>query len=133
MGMQRRWSTHVTLLGICLLAARAHGLAILDGVELDLGDDEGAAASCRQGVEFGFDGKTLIHPKTLAVANAAFAPDAEAVGWARRVIAAHAAATAEGKGVVLVDGKLIEGLHVAEAERLVALAESIEALHGSAG
>src|SRR3546814_5623603 len=78
-----------------LLAARAHGLAILDGVHLDLGDDEGFAASCRQGVEFGFDGKTLIHPKTLAAANAAFAPAAAEVAWSRRIIAAHAAATAE--------------------------------------
>lgn len=120
----------VTALGMCLLAARAHGLAILDGVYLDLGDDQGFAASCRQGVEFGFDGKSLIHPKTIAVANAAFAPSAADVAWARRIIAAHAAATAAGKGVLLVDGKLVEGLHVAEGERLVALAESIEALHG---
>src|SRR3546814_19164340 len=65
----------VTALGICLLAARAHGLAILDGVHLDLGDDEGFAASCRQGVEFGFDGKTLNHPKTQAAATAALAPE----------------------------------------------------------
>jgi len=123
----------VTALGMCLLAARAHDLAILDGVYLDLGDDEGFAASCRQGVEFGFDGKSLIHPKTIAVANAAFAPSAGDVAWARRITAAHAAAAAEGKGVLLVDGKLVEGLHVAEARRLVALAESIEALHGASG
>lgn len=121
----------VTALGLCLLAARAHDLAILDGVYLDLGDEEGFAASCRQGVEFGFDGKSLIHPKTIAVANAAFAPSAGDVAWARRITAAHAAAAAEGKGVLLVDGKLVEGLHVAEARRLVALAESIEALHGT--
>jgi citrate lyase subunit beta/citryl-CoA lyase len=120
----------VTALGLCLLAARAHGLAILDGVYLDLGDDEGFAVSCRQGVEFGFDGKTLIHPKTVAAANEAFAPSAEALAWARRIRQAHAAAEAEGKGVILVDGKLVEALHVAEAERLVVLAERIEALHG---
>ncbi len=123
----------VTALGLCLLAARAHGLAILDGVYLDLGDDDGFAASCRQGVEFGFDGKTLIHPKTIAAANAAFAPSQEVLAWARRITAAHAAAEAEGKGVLLVDGKLVEALHVAEAERLVALAGRIEALHGGAG
>jgi citrate lyase subunit beta/citryl-CoA lyase len=122
----------VTALGLCLLAARAHGLAILDGVYLDLGDDEGFAASCRQGVEFGFDGKSLIHPKTIAAANAAFAPSEAAIAWARRITAAHAAAEAEGKGVLLVDGKLVEALHVAEAKRLVALAERIQALHGSA-
>ncbi|GHD40192.1 CoA ester lyase [Thalassobaculum fulvum] len=122
----------VTALGLCLLAARAHGLAILDGVYLDLGDDEGFAASCRQGVEFGFDGKSLIHPKTIATANAAFAPSEAAIAWARRITAAHAAAEAEGKGVLLVDGKLVEALHVAEAKRLVALAERIQALHGSA-
>ena len=74
----------ITSLGLCLLAARAHGLAILDGVYLDLNDDEGFAYACRQGVELGFDGKTLIHPKTIAAANQAFAPSADAVAWARR-------------------------------------------------
>ena len=121
----------VTALGLCLLAARAHDLAILDGVYLDLGDDEGFMASCRQGVEFGFDGKTLIHPKTIAAANSAFSPSAADLAWARRITAAHAAVAAEGKGVLLVDGKLVEALHVAEASRLVALAERIEALHGA--
>lgn len=122
----------VTALGLCLLAARAHGLAILDGVFLDLGDDDGFAVSCRQGVEFGFDGKTLIHPKTIAVANAAFAPSPEMIAWARRIAVAHAEAEAAGKGVLLVDGKLVEALHVAEAERLLALADRIQALHGGA-
>ncbi|HNW78845.1 MAG TPA: CoA ester lyase, partial [Candidatus Competibacteraceae bacterium] len=90
----------ITSLGLCLLAARAHGLAILDGVYLDLNDDEGFAYACRQGVELGFDGKTLIHPKTIAAANQAFAPSADAVAWARKIIAAHADAVAQGKGVV---------------------------------
>jgi len=121
----------VTALGICLLAARAHDLAILDGVYLDLTDDQGFAASCRQGVEFGFDGKTLIHPKTIEAANLAFAPSAEDLAWARRITEAHARIAAEGKGVLLVDGKLVEALHVAEAERLVDLARRIEALHGA--
>jgi citrate lyase subunit beta / citryl-CoA lyase len=112
-------------LGLCLLAARAYGLAILDGVHLDLSDEEGFARSCRQGAEMGFDGKTLIHPKTIAAANAAFAPAPGEVAFSRRIIEAHAAAAAEGKGVVVVDGKLVEALHVANARRLVALAEAI--------
>lgn len=116
----------LTALGVCLLAARASGLAILDGVYLDLGDEAGFADSCRQGVELGFDGKTLIHPKQLAAANEAFAPSAEEVEWSRKIIAAHAAAEAEGRGVLLVDGKLIENLHVENARRLVALADMID-------
>jgi len=115
----------LTGLSTCLLAARAAGLAILDGVYLDLNDAEGFAASCQQGVELGFDGKTLIHPKQLAAANEVFAPSKEQVAFSRRIIEAHAAAEAEGKGVVLVDGKLIENLHVAAAHRLVALADAI--------
>ena len=115
----------LTALGLCLLAARAYRLAILDGVHLDLADDEGFAAVCRQGRELGFDGKTLIHPKTIAAANAAFAPSTEETAWARRVIAAHAEAEAAGKGVVVVDGRLIENLHVEDARRTVALAEQI--------
>ena len=115
----------ITSLGLCLLAARAYGLAVLDGVYLDLNDDEGFAASCRQGRELGFDGKTLIHPKTIAACNAAFAPDADEIAQAHRIIAAHAEAAAAGKGVVLVDGKLVENLHVENARRLVALAEAI--------
>jgi citrate lyase subunit beta/citryl-CoA lyase len=115
----------LTALGLCLLAARAYRLAILDGVYLDLGDDEGFAQVCRQGRELGFDGKTLIHPKTIAAANDAFAPTQEEVEWSRRVIAAHAEAEAAGKGVVLVDGKLIENLHVEDARRTVLLADQI--------
>jgi citrate lyase subunit beta/citryl-CoA lyase len=118
----------ITSLGLCMLAARAYGLAILDGVYLDLNDDEGFAASCRQGVELGFDGKTLIHPKTLPAANAAFGPSADEVAHSRRIIDAFQVAVAEGKGVVLVDGKLVENLHVENARRLVALAEAIKAL-----
>lgn len=118
----------ITSLGICLLAARAAGLAILDGVYLDLSDDEGFAASCKQGAELGFDGKTLIHPKTIAVANETFAPSEAEVEWSRKIIAAHEQATKEGKGVVVVDGKLVENLHVENARRLVSLAEQIEAM-----
>ncbi|MFI5025085.1 MAG: HpcH/HpaI aldolase/citrate lyase family protein [Alphaproteobacteria bacterium] len=122
----------LTSLGLSLLAARAFGRAILDGVHLDLADDEGFAASCRQGKELGFDGKTLIHPKTIAPANEIFAPSPAEVAWSRRIIAAHGEAAKAGKGVVLVDGKLIENLHVESARRLVALADAIQALEASA-
>ena len=118
----------LTSLGLCLLAARAYGLAILDGVHLDLDDDSGLAESCRQGRELGFDGKTLIHPKTLAAANDAFAPSPNEVDFSRRIIIAHGEAAAAGKGIVLVEGKLIENLHVEAAHRQVALAEAIASL-----
>jgi citrate lyase subunit beta/citryl-CoA lyase len=117
----------ITSLGLCLLAARGHGLAILDGVHLDLQDDAGLEESCRQGVELGFDGKTLIHPKTLEAANRAFAPSPEEVEWSYKIIAAFDAALAEGKALAVCDGKLIENLHVENARRVVALAETIAA------
>jgi citrate lyase subunit beta/citryl-CoA lyase len=112
-------------LGTCLLAARAAGIVILDGVYLDLNDEDGFRASCQQGVELGFDGKTLIHPKQLGPCNEAFAPGEDEVSFARQIIEAHAEAAKEGKGVVLVDGKLIESLHVENAHRLVAMADAI--------
>jgi len=115
----------LTSLGLCVLAARAYGLGALDGVHLDLEDDAGFAAVCHQAVELGFDGKTLIHPKTIAMANAIFSPAPEDVAWVRTIIAAHAQAVAAGRGVVLVEGKLIEHLHVEEARRVVALADAI--------
>ncbi len=118
----------VTSIGICILAARAYGLAILDGVHLDLDDAEGFQQQCQQGLEFGFDGKTLIHPKTLAVANTVFAPSDDEVAWSEKIITAFEGAAAEGKGVILVDGKLIEALHVANAKRVVALAVAIKDL-----
>jgi citrate lyase subunit beta/citryl-CoA lyase len=121
----------ITSLGLCLLAARAFGLAILDGVHLDLNDDAGFEAACRQGLEMGFDGKTLIHPKTVATANRIFAPATDEVEWARRIITAHADATAAGKGVVVVDGKLVENLHVLDARRVVELADAIAKLEAA--
>ena len=120
----------LTSLALIVLAARAGGLAALDGVHLDLADDAGFEASCRQGRDLGFDGKTLIHPKTIDVANRSFAPDAAELDEARRVIAAHAAAEAAGQGVVVVDGRLVEALHVEAARRRVALAEAIAARPG---
>jgi len=122
----------LTSLGLCILAARACGIAITDGVHLDLSDDAGFAAQCRQGKELGFDGKTLIHPKTIAKANEIFAPSEEEIDWSHKIIAAHAQASAEGQGVVVVDGKLIENLHVESAKRLVALSNAIKELESAA-
>lgn len=120
-------------LGLVLLAARAYGRAALDGVHLDLADPDGFAAACVQGRTLGFDGKTLIHPQQIAAANTAFAPSADEVEQARRIIAAHAAAEAAGKGITIVDGRLIENLHVAAARRTVALAEAVAALNDGPG
>jgi citrate lyase subunit beta/citryl-CoA lyase len=120
-------------LGLCLLAARAYGLAILDGVHLDLSDEAGFVAACRQGAELGFDGKTLIHPKTIAAANEIFGPSPEDVEWSRRVIAAHREGLAKGKGVAVLDGKLVEQLHVDSARRIIDLAEAIAQRGTSAG
>jgi len=120
----------LTALSLCLLAARAHGLAILDGVHLDLQDEEGFAAACGQGAELGFDGKTLIHPKQIEPANRAFAPTGDELARARRPIEAHEQAARDGRGVAVVDGRLVESLHVAEARRQVLLADMIAALRG---
>jgi citrate lyase subunit beta / citryl-CoA lyase len=117
----------------CLLIGRTYGLAVLDGVHLDLNDDAGFEYACRQAADMGFDGKTLIHPKTIATANRIFAPSPDDLASARNIIAAHAEATAQGKGVVVVDGRLIENLHVEEARHVVALAEAIAALEAEAG
>ena len=121
----------MTALGLLLLAARAHNLAALDGVHLDLADEEGFAFACRQGRELGFDGKTLIHPKQIAPANAAFGPSPEEVTWSRRVLAAHAETEACGAGIALLDGRLIEKLHVEDARRIVAIAEAIDQIECS--
>lgn len=118
----------LTSLGLCLLAARAENIEILDGVYLDLNDEEGFRDSCLQGLEFGFDGKTLIHPKQLAAANEIFAPSPSELAFAEKIITAFAEAKTQGKGVVLVDGKLIENLHVENAQRLVTLAAAIKKL-----
>lgn len=109
----------------CLLAARAHGLSILDGVHLDLDDEAGFTAACQQGRAMGFDGKTLIHPKQIAAANAAYAPSPVELEGARRLVAAHKDASAKGQGVTLLDGRLVEVLHVQQAERLMAQADVI--------
>jgi citrate lyase subunit beta / citryl-CoA lyase len=114
-------------LSLTVLAARAHGLAVLDGVHLDLADDAGFESACRQALALGFDGKTLVHPRTIEAANRIFSPGEEDLARARRVVEAHAEAGARGQGVVVVDGRLVEVLHVAEARRLLALADAIAA------
>lgn len=113
-----------------VLAARAAGIAVLDGVHLDLADAAGFAAACRQGRELGFDGKTLIHPNQIAAANAAFGPSPAEVEQARRIVDAFARARAAGAGVAVLDGRLVEALHVREAERILALAAAIAARGG---
>lgn len=112
-------------LGLCLLAARASGIAILDGVYLDLNDDHGFEFACIQGNQLGFDGKTLIHPKQIEICNKIFTPKQEDVIWSRKIIAAHAEAATRGEGVTVVDGKLIENLHVESARRIVNMADAI--------
>ncbi len=120
-------------LGLCLLAARAAGLAILDGVYLDLNNDAGFEFACKQGQELGFDGKTLIHPKQVGPCNQVFTPKPEDVAWSRRIIDAHAAAAARGEGVVVVDGRLVENLHVESARRVVSMADAIAAMEATNG
>lgn len=118
-------------LGLCLLAARAAGLTILDGVYLDLNDETGFEFACRQGQDLGFDGKTLIHPKQVGPCNKVFTPKPEDVAWSRRIIEAHTAAAARGEGVVVVEGKLVENLHVESAHRVVDMAEAIAKMEAS--
>jgi len=114
-------------LSLCLLAARATGKVILDGVYNDVKDLAGFEAECRQGRQFGFDGKTLIHPGQIEPCNTAFAPSDDEVAQARKIIAAFEEAKAEGRGVVTVDGRMIENLHVDNAQRILALAGAIAA------
>lgn len=114
-----------------LLAARAHGKVCIDGVYNAFRDEDGLRAECAQGVRLGFDGKTLIHPAQLEIANAAFAPAPEALDLARRQIAASEEAAARGEGVAVVDGKIVENLHVATARRLLDRAAAIAELEGA--
>lgn len=115
----------VTGLGLCLLAARSRGLVILDGVYNAFRDDDGLRAECEQGRDMGFDGKTLIHPAQLDIANAVFAPSEAEVALARRQIEAFREARAAGQGVAVVDGRIVENLHVATAEAMLAKVRAI--------
>ena len=114
-------------LATALLAAREADVAILDGVYNDVKDLDGFRVECEQGMTMGFDGKTLIHPGQVEIANDTWAPDAGEIEYARRVIAAFAEAEADGRGVVTVDGRMIENLHVDNARRVLATAEAIAA------
>jgi citrate lyase subunit beta/citryl-CoA lyase len=111
-----------------LLAAREAGVDVLDGVYNDVRDLDGFEAECRQGAEMGFDGKTLVHPAQVEVANRVWAPDEAEVEHARRVIAAFEEAAREGRGVVTVDGRMVENLHVDNARRVIVTADAVAAL-----
>jgi len=111
----------------CVAAARAYGLDILDGVYNDIADAEGFAAECVQARDLGFDGKTLIHPQQIAPCNAAFSPSEDEVTWSRKIIAAFDLPENKGKGVIQVDGRMVEILHAEMARRTVAIADTIEA------
>jgi (3S)-malyl-CoA thioesterase len=115
----------------CMLAARAGGIVAVDGVYNAFKDDEGLAAECKEGRDFGFDGKSLIHPAQVAIANAAFAPSEEEVDLARRQIAAFEEAEANGQGVAVLDGRIVENLHVETARATLAKVESIAALEAA--
>jgi len=115
-------------LGACVLAARASGKVVVDGVYNAFKDEAGLRAECEQGRDMGFDGKTLIHPAQLAIANEAFAPSDEEVTLARRMIEAYREARAKGQGVAVVDGRIVENMHVETAATLLARAEAIAAL-----
>ena len=120
----------LTGLGLCLLAARATGKVILDGVYNDIKDEAGFEAECVQGRQMGFDGKTLIHPSQLEPCNRVFAPTDDEVAKAQRIIEAFEEAEADGRGVVTVDGRMVENLHVDQARRTLAVAAAIDAMAG---
>ncbi len=115
-------------LQLCLLAAKAAGIIALDGVYNAFKDEDGLRAECTEGRDMGFDGKTLIHPAQVAIANAAFGPTKDEIDLARRQIAAFEAAEAEGQGVAVVDGRIVENLHIVTARATLAKAQAIAAL-----
>ena len=115
-------------LSTCVAAARAHGVEIIDGVYNDFNNNDGLRAECEQGRDFGMDGKTLIHPNQIATCNEVFAPSAEEVDWARKIIAVFAEPANSGKGALQIEGKMVELLHAEMAKRTVAISEAIVAL-----
>ncbi|WP_133484805.1 HpcH/HpaI aldolase/citrate lyase family protein [Aliiroseovarius marinus] len=117
-------------LHMCLIAAKAHDVVIVDGVYNAFKDEEGLKAECDQGRDMGMDGKTLIHPAQLEIANAAFAPSEAEIDLAQRQIAAFEEAEASGQGVAVVDGKIVENLHVVTAKSILAKADAIAAMEG---
>jgi citrate lyase subunit beta/citryl-CoA lyase len=118
-------------LGLSVIAARAYGLVILDGVYNDIKNEDGFAAICEQGRDMGFDGKTLIHPSQVAPCNRIFSPDAETVAFSRKTIEAFQAPENKGKGVLKVDGRMVEILHAEIAKRTVAIADAIAELEAA--
>lgn len=118
-------------LGLCVLAAKAHDVVIVDGVFNAFKDDDGLRVECEQGRDMGFDGKTLIHPAQLDVANAAFSPSEAELDLARRQITAFEEVTASGQGVAVVDGKIVENLHVATARETLTKHAAIEAMNAA--
>jgi citrate lyase subunit beta/citryl-CoA lyase len=109
----------------CIAAARIHGIDVLDGVYNNVGDAEGFVKECEQGRDMGFDGKTLIHPSQIVPCNTAFTPSDDEIAWARTMIAAFERPENKSKGVVSIDGKMVERLHAEMARRTVAIAETI--------
>ena len=114
-------------LALCVLAAHGHGIDILDGVYNDLSDPKGFEAECAQARDMGFDGKTLIHPNQVGPCNAAFSPTADEIAQARAMIAAFDRPENKDKGVVMIEGRMVERMHAEMARRTVAIAEAIEA------
>ena len=112
-------------LSACVLAAHAYGIDVLDGVYNDIADADGFAAECAQGRDMGFDGKTLIHPSQIAPCNAAFSPSGDEAAQARKIIDAFDRPENRGKGVVQIDGRMVERMHADIARRTVAIVEAI--------
>ncbi|MBY6202157.1 CoA ester lyase [Maritalea mobilis] len=127
----RTRSAMLTSLQTCLLAARAHGIVCVDGVYNAFRDEEGLRAECEEGRDFGFDGKTVIHPAQVGIANEVFAPSDDEIDLARRQIAAYEDAVAEGQAVAVVDGKIVENLHVDTARATLAKARAIAELEAA--
>ncbi|MGB8047383.1 MAG: CoA ester lyase [Pseudolabrys sp.] len=115
----------LTWLSMCVAAARIYGVDILDGVYNDIGNADGFVSECAQGVELGFDGKTLIHPSQIELCNKAFSPSQAEIEQARKMIVAFDLPENKGKGVVSIDGRMVERLHADMARRTVAIAEAI--------
>ena len=118
-------ATMLPYLAICVAAARAYGVDILDGVFGDLQDDTGLRAECEQGRDLGMDGKTLIHPGQIQSANEAFCPSGEEIVWSRKILAAFAEPAAQHAGVIALDGRMIERLHEQIARRTIAIADAL--------
>jgi len=118
----------ITGLGLCMLAARAYDIAVVDGVYNDFRNVDGLKEACLQSLEMGFDGRTLIHPAQIEPCNEIFSPSADTLALARQQIEAFAAAVEKGEAVAVVEGKIVENLHAEEAGRLVAMDEAIKAM-----